>query len=132
MANETSEKITVNVNTMDLGYIDLLVSEGYYSTRTEFIKSAIKSQLEKHEDDKNRLLQKETQSGFELAVGIGSFTKKELEDLHARNSKKKYVFIGLCIIPSSIPFELMKETIEEIKVYGVCKGSAEVKEYYKL
>ena len=50
--NKTSntEKITININIVDLGYIDLLVNEGHYSSRTEFIKTAIKRQLE-YEDD---------------------------------------------------------------------------------
>jgi Arc/MetJ-type ribon-helix-helix transcriptional regulator len=36
MAGET-EKITLNLGPVDLGQIDLLVQEGFYSNRTDFI-----------------------------------------------------------------------------------------------
>lgn len=132
MTNSTTEKITTNINVVDLAYIDLLVSEGYYATRTEFIKTAIKSQLDKHEGDKERLFDQNKELGYELLVGIVGITQKKLELLLAAKKKIKLVSFGVFIIPSSIPNELVMQTIEELKVYGVCKCSEELKEFYHI
>lgn len=130
---DTTEKITININTVDLGYIDLLVNEGYYATRTEFIKTAIKKQLDKHEGDTRKLIQKKEDYGYQLSVGIGGFTKAELEAILQKNgSRLKVVFVGLFILPKDITFELLEQTVESIKVYGVCRCSQEIKEKYGL
>lgn len=130
---DTTEKITININTVDLGYIDLLVNEGYYATRTEFIKTAIKKQLDKHEGDTRKLIQKKEDYGYQLSVGIGGFTKAELEAILQKNgSRLKVVFVGLFILPKDITFELLEQTVETIKVYGVCRCSQEIKEKYGL
>jgi Arc/MetJ-type ribon-helix-helix transcriptional regulator len=130
---DTTEKITININTVDLGYIDLLVSEGYYATRTEFIKTAIKKQLEKHEDDTKKLMSKKESHGYQLSIGIGGFTRAELERLAQKKGQKiKIVFIGLFVLSKDIDLELLEQSVESIKVYGVCRCSQEIKERYKL
>ena len=130
---DTTEKITININTIDLGYIDLLVSEGYYSTRTEFIKTAIKMQISKHENDTKQLLEQHKSYGYQFSIGVGGFTKSELEDMiRKKGGKIKIVFIGLFILSKDITLELLEQTVESIKVYGVCRCSQEIKDVYNL
>lgn len=128
---DATEKITININTVDLGYIDILVSEGYYATRTEFIKTAIKRQLEGHHRELERLIErKEKENAW--TVGIGGFTKGDLLKAKEAGQKLRVTVVGLLIIPESIPLELIEETVESIQVYGVCRCSREVKARYGL
>lgn len=130
---DTTEKITININTVDLGYIDLLASEGYYATRTEFIKSAIKNQIDKHESDTKQLLEKRKSKGYQFSIGVGGFSKSELEKILKNNDKKlNCVFVGLFVLPKDITLELLEQTVESIKVYGVCRCSQEIKDRYNL
>jgi Arc/MetJ-type ribon-helix-helix transcriptional regulator len=48
-----SEKITINLGYVDLGHIDLMVQDGFYSNRTDFIRTAIRNQLERHAESSN-------------------------------------------------------------------------------
>lgn len=128
---DTTEKITININTVDLGYMDVLVSEGYYATRTEFIKTAIKRQLEGHHREVERVIErKEKENNW--AVGIIGLTERELLDLKAAGEKTRLTVVGLLIIPESIPLALIEETVESITVHGVCRCSREVKARYGL
>ncbi len=129
---DTTEKITININTVDLGYIDLLVQEGYYASRTEFIKTSIKKQLDKHEDDTKKLVRQKENHGFQLSIGIGGFSKKELERLKSENVKKNIIVIGLFVLPKDITLDLLEQTVESLKVYGVCRCSQEIKDRYGL
>jgi Ribbon-Helix-Helix transcriptional regulator family len=45
-----SEKITINLGFVDLGRVDLMVREGFYSNRADFIRTAIRNQLERQDD----------------------------------------------------------------------------------
>lgn len=130
---DTTEKITININTMDLGYIDLLVSEGYYATRTEFIKSSVKKQIDSHERDTKLLVDKSKSYGYQFSIGVGGFTKLELENIVKHDEKKlKIVFLGLFVLPKDITLELLENSVESIKVYGVCRCSKDIKDRYKL
>jgi len=129
----TTEKITININTVDLGYIDLLVSEGYYATRTEFIKTGIKKQLSMHENDTKHLLDQRINYGYQFSVGVGGFTKSELEKVINKNETKiKGVFVGVFVLSKDITLELLEQAVESIKVYGVCKCSKEIKDKYGI
>jgi Arc/MetJ-type ribon-helix-helix transcriptional regulator len=130
---DTTEKITININTVDLGYIDLLASEGYYATRTEFIKTAIKKQIDKHENDTKQLLEQRKSSGYQFSIGVGGFSRSELERIIMNKEKKlKVVFVGLFVLSKDITLDLLEQSIESIKVYGVCRCSHEIKDRYKL
>lgn len=129
---DTTEKITININTIDLGYIDLLVSEGYYSTRTDFIKTSIKMQLEKHEEETKRLIKQKENSDSQLIVGIGGMTRKDLETAISENKKMKIVHVGLFFLPKDVSLELFEQVVESIKVYGVSRCSKEIKDKYGI
>lgn len=128
----TLEKITINLNVVELGYIDMLVNEGYYSNRTDFIKASIRKQLNNHSRDTDKLLEKKESLGYEYTIGIGGFTIKELENLLEKGAKKKVIFVGVFMLSKDISLELLEQTIESIKVYGICKCSSEVKKMYSL
>ncbi|MDF2542395.1 MAG: hypothetical protein K0S47_2113 [Herbinix sp.] len=133
LKKDTTEKITININTVDLGYIDLLVNDGYYASRTEFIKTAIKRQLDKHEEDTKKLVEQKVKYGHSILIGVGGFTKSELEKIIKNGENKiKIVIVGLFILPKDITLELLEQAVESIKVYGVCRCSQEVKDKYGL
>lgn len=128
----TTEKITINLNVVELGYIDMLVNEGYYSNRTDFIKASIRRQLDNHSKDTAKLLEKKESLGYDYTIGIGGFTKKELERLLEKGAKKKVIYVGVFFISKDIPLKLIEQTIESIKVYGISRCSDEVKKMYSL
>ena len=129
---DATEKITININTVDLGYIDVLVSEGYYATRTEFIKTAIKRQLEGHNRELECLIERKEQGHTWAVVGVGGLTESDLLKAKAAGRKLRIVVVGLLSIPENISLELIEETVESIHVYGVSRCSREVKARYDL
>lgn len=133
LEHNTTEKITINLSVVELGYIDLLVSEGYYTNRTDFIKAAIRKNLGTHEENTKKILEKNESYGFQISVGIGGFTKRELETMLEKGQKKRSVIvIGLFILSKDITLELLEKTVESIRVYGICKCSTQIKERYLL
>jgi Arc/MetJ-type ribon-helix-helix transcriptional regulator len=117
-----TEKITINMNAVELGKIDLLVEQGHYSNRTDFIRSAIRSQLEKHAVE---VQQSVARHSYE--IGAVSYDREEFEKFKARGEKMKISVVGLFHIPSDIPAQLADEVIESIKVYGIFQASEAVK-----
>lgn len=133
MENNKTEKITINLNVMDLGYIDLLVDEGFYSNRTDLIKTAIRNQLTSHSSEVKELVQRKKETygyGFAMAIGVSNLTKKRLEEAIDKNKKLNIVVVGMLVIPSNVSLELMKEAIDSIKVYGITRCSNEIKDHF--
>ena len=125
-----TEKITINVNTADLGKIDLLVHEGYYASRTEFIKNAIKMQLDKNDDEIKKLLLSENKKDW--FIGVFVLTADELQAMKRQGQVKKICGTGMLVIEKNVCLELMKATISAIEIYGVCRCDKAIKEYYGL
>lgn len=126
----STEKITINVNTSDLGRIDLLIHEGYYANRTEFIKNAIKMQIDKHDDDLKKLLFSKSKKDW--FVGVSVLTVDELQAMEQRGQVKAIRGTGLLVLETDVSLELMKATISAIEIYGVCRCDKEIKQYYGL
>ncbi|WKZ39999.1 MAG: hypothetical protein QY328_17205 [Anaerolineales bacterium] len=118
-----TEKITINVGAVDLGKIDLLVEQGHYSNRTDFIRTAIRSQLEKHVIE---VQQSVTRHSF--GVGAFSHSLADFERYKAKGEKMKIDVIGLYNIASDVPAELVNEVVEYVKVYGIFQASSAVKD----
>lgn len=118
-----TEKITINLGAVDLGQIDLLVDQGFYSNRTDFIRTAIRNQISVHSQEIKRIT---TESLF-AAMGVALLSREILETI--RNEGKKYniKLVGMLIIANDVTPELALETIGSVKVYGIIKASAEVK-----
>ena len=104
-----TEKITINVGAVDLGKIDLLVEQGHYSNRTDFIRSAIRSQLEKHTIEVQQAV---TRHSF--GIGVFQQTLADFERYKAKGEKIKIDAIGVYNIPSNVPVALVE----------ACRGAA--------
>ncbi len=117
-----SEKITINMSVVDLGKVDLLVEEGFYSNRTDFIRTSIRNQLDRHSDEVKQSVTRKT-----MAVGVVSYGRKSLEARQAAGEKVSAWVVGSLTIEDDVSAELALETIESIKVYGVLKASDKVK-----
>lgn len=117
-----TEKITINMSAVDLGKVDLLVNEGLYSNRTDFIRTAIRSQLDKHTFE---IQQSVTRHSF--VIGVVTFNRADLEKRKLKGKKLTLSVIGLLHLQDDIPAELALDVIEEVKVRGVISASPEVK-----
>ncbi|WP_205665213.1 CopG family transcriptional regulator [Caldimonas tepidiphila] len=117
-----SEKITINLGFVDLGQIDLLVQEGFYANRTDFIRTAIRSQLATHADAVKQVLARRT-----LVLGIHHFTRQELQSLQDAGQKLQIRVLGLASFAPDVTPELALATIESLVVLGALHASPQVK-----
>jgi Arc/MetJ-type ribon-helix-helix transcriptional regulator len=117
-----SEKLTVNLGFVDLGSIDLLVRDGFYSNRSDFIRTAIRNQLATHADNT-----KQATSRLTLELGLRIFARKDLEAVQAANERLKIRVLGLAVIADDVTPELAQATIESITVLGALHAPAAVK-----
>jgi Arc/MetJ-type ribon-helix-helix transcriptional regulator len=118
-----SEKITINMSVVDLGKVDLLVEEGFYSNRTDFIRAAIRSELNRHDD-----MVKQSVVRKAMVVGVLQYDRKELEKKVAAGNRLAIHVIGKLIIADDVPPELAEATFDSIKVLGVFEANKAVKE----
>src|SRR5436853_3169058 len=119
---EKTEKITINLGLVDLGQIDLLVQEGFYSNRTDFIRTAIRTQLVTHAEVVKRTVARKT-----LVLGVQYYTQRDLEAVRAAGEKLQINVLGLASIADDVSPELAVETIDSVVVLGAFRASAAVK-----
>jgi Arc/MetJ-type ribon-helix-helix transcriptional regulator len=117
-----TEKITINMSAVDLGKVDLLVNEGMYSNRSDFIRTAIRSQLEKHTFEIQQSVTRHSS-----VIGVLSYSRVDLEKRKQKGKKMSFSVIGMLILQNDVSPELAYEVIEEIKVRGIFNASPEVK-----
>lgn len=117
-----TEKITINVGYVDLGHIDLLVNEGFYSNRTDLIRTAIRNQLAAHADAVKQSIVRHT-----LELGLRRYSREDLEAAKAAGGKLRIQVVGLAAIAEDVTPELALATIESITVLGVLQASKAVK-----
>jgi Arc/MetJ-type ribon-helix-helix transcriptional regulator len=117
-----TEKITVNLGFVDLGRIDLLVRDGFYSNRTDLIRTAIRSQLASHSREVAQSLERQT-----LELGLRDFTLADLEAARAAGVMLHVKVVGLARISSDVTAELARAAIGSITVLGALQASADVK-----
>jgi Arc/MetJ-type ribon-helix-helix transcriptional regulator len=117
-----SEKLTLNLGFVDLGSIDLLVRDGFYSNRSDFIRTAIRNQLATHADTA-----KKAASRLTLELGLRTFARQDLEAIQAAGERLKIRVLGLVVIADDVMPDLARATIESITVLGALHASAEVK-----
>ena len=121
MAGET-EKITMNLGPIDLGQIDLLVQEGFYSNRTDFIRTAIRNQLATHAEAVRQTVARKT-----LVLGLQQYTRQDLEAARAAGQRLQIRVLGLATIAADVSPELALATIDSISVLGAFHVSDAVK-----
>lgn len=117
-----TEKITINLGLVDLGQIDLLVQEGFYSNRTDFIRTAIRNQLTTHAEAVRQTVARRT-----LVLGLENYTRRDLEAVRESGERLEIKVLGLATIADDVSPELALETIDSIVVLGALRASPAVK-----
>jgi Arc/MetJ-type ribon-helix-helix transcriptional regulator len=118
-----TEKLTINLGVVDLGQIDLLVQEGFYSNRTDLIRTAIRNQLALHGD-----VVKSTVARRTLQLGLQTFSRADLERARASRRMLQIQVVGLVRIADDVTPELARATIASIEVLGAFQASPKVRE----
>jgi Arc/MetJ-type ribon-helix-helix transcriptional regulator len=111
-----SEKITINLGYVDLGQVDLLVQEGFYSNRTDFIRTAIRAQLDRHNDSVRRSVAR-----HQLDLGLRRYDRQDLEAIREAGETLHIQVLGLAVIAPDVSPELARATITSIHVLAPCK-----------
>ncbi len=117
-----SEKITINLGYVDLGHVDLMVREGFYSNRTDFIRTAIRNQLERHAKAIGSSVERSR-----LELGLRHYTRHELEAARRDGNPLHVNVLGLASIAHDVTPELARDAIASVTVLGALHASAEVK-----
>ena len=117
-----SEKLTINLGFVDLGHIDLLVRHGFYSNRSDFIRTAIRNQLSVHAD-----AARQATSRLTLELGLRTFTRADLEAVRASGERLRIRVLGLVVFADDVPPELARAAVESITVLGAMHAPASVK-----
>jgi Arc/MetJ-type ribon-helix-helix transcriptional regulator len=121
-----TEKITINLGLVDLGQVDLLVQEGFYSNRTDFIRTAIRNQLATHADDVRQTVARKM-----LVLGLEHYTRRDLEAVREAGETLEIRVLGLASIDDDVSPELARETISSLVVLGALRASPVVKSALK-
>jgi Arc/MetJ-type ribon-helix-helix transcriptional regulator len=121
-----SEKITINLGFVDLGHIDLLVQEGFYSNRTDFIRTAIRNQLDRHNDAVTKSVAR-----HQLDLGLRHYTRHDLEAVQAAGEVLHIQVLGLASIAADVTPELARKTIASLHVLGALHATPALKEALK-
>jgi len=117
-----AEKITLNLGYVDLGHIDLLVAEKFYANRTDFIRTAIRNQLERHAETTRQSVARKT-----LQLGVRHVTRHELAAIQAAGQMVHIRVLGLVVIADDVTPDLARETIASIEVLGALHASPQIK-----
>ena len=117
-----TEKITINLGPVDLGQIDLLVQEGFYQNRTDFIRTAIRNQLTAHSEAVKQTVARKT-----LVLGLQHYTRHDLETVRAAGETLEIKALGLVNIADDVPPELALAAIDSLEVLGAFRASPAVK-----
>ena len=117
-----SEKITINLGFVDLGHIDLLVQEGVYSNRTDFIRTAIRNQIDRHGDIVRQAVTRKS-----VDLGLRHFSRADLEAARNAGDMLDIRVLGLATIAADVTPELARATIASVSVLGALQASAAVK-----
>ena len=117
-----TEKITVNLGYVDLGHIDLLVQDGFYSNRADFIRTAVRNQIERHAEAAKRSVERKS-----LDLGLRHYTRADLEAALAAGRALDIRVLGLASIAADVSPELARAAIGSVSVLGALQASAAVK-----
>ena len=117
-----SEKITVNLGFVDLGHIDLMVQDGFYANRTDFIRTAIRNQLDRHADVVRKSVAHRT-----LDLGLRHYTRQDLEAARERGDRLHINVLGLATIAPDVSPDLARAVIESVTVLGALHASVAVR-----
>lgn len=118
-----TEKITINMAAVDLGRVDLLVDEGFYGNRTDFIRTAIRNQLDRHEADTRASISRRA-----AGLGVIGYNASDLQASIARGERLDVRVVGMLMLSQDITPELADKAIESVYIRGTLRASSAVKE----
>src|ERR687886_1321107 len=121
-----TEKITINLGLVDLGQMDLLVREGFYSNRTDFIRTAIRNQLTKHAEEVRQTVARKT-----LVLGLQRYTRSDLEAVREAGETLEIRVLGLASIADDVDPQVALETLDSVIVLGAFRASEAIKSALK-
>ena len=137
MANENlSEKVSVNMNVSTLSNIDLLVDNGYYSNRSDFINQAVRERLQSHQRTIDRIIDREIKDeGKPISswfVGVYDIRREFVEESKAKGKTASVTGYGVLIVNDDVDEEMLYEVVTSIKIKGkvICRPS--IKQDYGL
>ncbi|MBP1996054.1 CopG family transcriptional regulator [Paenibacillus eucommiae] len=119
-----TEKITINLGPVDLGQVDLLVDQGFYSNRTDFIRIAIRNQLQNHSHELKQYVSEKY-----FVIGVVDFNRRRLEEALQAGKQIEVKIVGALVIDEDADLELVKKAFVKVKVYGMIKASNEVRKF---
>ncbi|MGV8988986.1 MAG: CopG family transcriptional regulator [Cypionkella sp.] len=117
-----SEKLTINIGFVDLGQIELLVQEGFYSNRSDFIRTAIRNQIERHAETVRQVVTRKS-----VDLGVRHITRAELTAAEAAGQMLEIRVLGLAVIAQDISADLARNSIAALSVLGALQASDAVK-----
>ena len=117
-----TEKITINLGYVDLGHVDLMVQEGFYSNRTDFIRTAIRNQLDRHAD-----VVRQSTARKNLDLGLRNYSREDLEAARRAGEMLQINVLGLASIAQDVTPELARAAIASVSVLGALRASPAVK-----
>jgi Arc/MetJ-type ribon-helix-helix transcriptional regulator len=121
-AGGETEKITINLGYVDLGHVDLLVQDGFYSNRTDFIRTAIRNQIERHAEAARQSMLRKS-----LDLGLRHYSRDDLEAARAAGQLLRINVLGLASIAGDVTPDLARATIASVTVLGAFQASPAVK-----
>lgn len=127
-----SEKVTINVGTMDLAKIDLLVDSLEYSNRSDFCRIAIRELLEKHNDEFEKLHSQNEKVQFDSAnpviggIGIIRLSGEWLTEALQKSQKVNIMVTGILVVDKSVTAQLLESAVDRIKVYGKIQADPDI------
>lgn len=130
-----SEKVSVNINASTLSSIDLLVDNGYYSNRSDFINQALRNSLQQHQSTLDRIIDRNTASAKDnnpWFIGIYGITRRDIEESYHAGESYDIRGYGVLIIDADCPEEMVFSVIKSIRVKGKVSCSAAVRKHYGL
>jgi|LAHS01.1.fsa_nt_gb Arc/MetJ-type ribon-helix-helix transcriptional regulator len=129
---QNTEKVSVNLTIGDLAKIDLLVDNGFFASRSDFIQKGVKSALDDSAADLEDIKRQAERKGDSWGVGILAFRKADFEKAKQKGQKFSILVYGLLILDSDIPLSLLQETVSSIRVHGHTKADPAIKAFYHL
>lgn len=117
-----TEKVSMNLSVVDLGQVDLLVDQGFYSSRTDFLRTAVRNLLLTHSATVQQTVARQS-----MVLGVLVYTRRDLEERLAAEEQVEITAVGVAIITDDVAPELARATIRSIKVFGVLRASPGVK-----
>ncbi|MER2268198.1 CopG family transcriptional regulator [Methylobacterium oxalidis] len=117
-----SEKITVNLGFVDLGRVDLMVRDGFYANRADFIRTAVRNQLERQDEAVRQSVARR-----QLSLGLMHYTRRDLEAARDAGAPLHIQVLGLASIAEDVTPELARASIASVEVLGAFQASPAVK-----